>query len=255
MAILHFLGTGSGLLNPARNASAYMIQTDAGDILLDAGEPVSATLARRNYEWARLAALVITHTHADHTGGVPMLIQQLHLSARTAPLHLYAPAEYGSRLGDILAVHYLFREALRFPIEIHELAVDAEFEICGVTCRPLPSGHLRPARARAAEFGYANRGEAFALRLQVGERRLLYSGDVAAFDDVREALSAVDVAVLDSTHVDLEAVIAFGREHPGVEIVLSHVAPDLDAALLTERIAAAKIDSVRLAEDGAALPL
>jgi ribonuclease BN (tRNA processing enzyme) len=255
MAILHFLGTGSGLLNPARNASAYLIQTDRGDVLLDAGEPVAATLARRNYEWARLAALVITHTHADHTGGVPMLIQQLHLSGRTAPLDVHAPAEYGSRLCDLLAVHYLFCEGLRFPIEIHELGDDAAFEACGVTCRPLPTGHLRPALARAAELGHAPRGEAYALRLNVGDRRLLYSGDVATLDDVRQALAQAHVGVLDSTHVELEAVIAFAREHPDVEIVLSHVSPDLDTADLAQRVVAAKVESVRLAEDGAALPL
>jgi ribonuclease BN (tRNA processing enzyme) len=255
MAILHFLGTGSGLLNPARNASAYLVQTDLGDILLDAGEPVAATLARRSYDWARLAALVITHTHADHTGGVRMLIQQLHLSARTAPLRVHAPSEYAERLRDTLALHYLFPEALRFPLEIQPLSDRGEFALCGVACLALPTGHLHPARARAAEFGYANRGEAFALRLQVGERRLFYSGDVAAFADVREALVDVHLAVLDSTHTDLDVVIAFAWEHREVEIVLSHVAPDLDTDALAQKLAAAKIDWVRLAEDGAALPL
>ena len=184
-----------------------------------------------------------------------MLIQQLHLSARTAPLRVHAPSEYAERFRDILAVHYLFPEALRFPMEIQPLSDHGEFASCGATCLVLPTQHLRSARARAAEFGYANRGEAFALRLQVGERRLLYSGDVAAFADIREALVDVHLAVLDSTHTDLELVIAFAREHRDVEIVLSHVAPDLDTDLLEQKLAAVRIDWVRLAEDGAALPL
>jgi len=69
MAALHLLGTGLGLLNLKRNASACLLETAGGDILIDCGEPVAATLARRAYDWKRLQAIVLTHTHAPRGGG------------------------------------------------------------------------------------------------------------------------------------------------------------------------------------------
>jgi ribonuclease BN (tRNA processing enzyme) len=59
MAARHLLKTGSGLLNPKRNASACLFETAAGDILLDCGEPVAATLARQAYDWKRPEAKVL----------------------------------------------------------------------------------------------------------------------------------------------------------------------------------------------------
>jgi len=46
-----------------------------------------------------------------------------------------------------------------------------------------------PAASRAAELGYANACQAFAIRAELDGRALFYSGDVNAFEDIRQAMA------------------------------------------------------------------
>jgi len=255
MPSLHLLGTGAGLLNPERNASSYLLDLGDRDVLLDAGEPVSATLARRDFDWSRLHGIVITHTHADHCGGLPMLVQQLHLSGRTNPLDIYGPPEYVERLREHWGVHYLLHEAMKFEVRPHALEPGVPFELCGVSFLPSPTQHLQPAAGKVAEFGYPNRCEAFALRMQVDAVALFYSGDVGSFDDVRTQMDGCLLCVLDSTHVDLGDIMAWAADHPKTELILSHVVPGFDEQTLAADLRRRGVQNVALAVEGRVIAL
>ena len=255
MASLLLLGTGSGSLNPERNASAYLFQMTHGDILLDAGEPVAATLRRRAYDWSRLLGIVITHAHADHLGGLPMLVQQLYLSRRTNPLSLYGPPEYIERFREHWGMHYLLPEAMSFEVTADSLREGEVLHAGGAHIHPYPTGHLLPARDKVSEFGYPNRCEAFALRVSTGDAAFCYSGDVNSFDDLRAALPGCGLAVIDSTHVDLDSVLEWAHEVPQTRIILSHIATDFDPARLAAGLTKSGLSNVEVAVDGLTVSL
>jgi ribonuclease BN (tRNA processing enzyme) len=179
-----------------------------------------------------------------------MLIQQLHLSGRRHPLAVYGPAEYARRLPELLGVHYLFVEALRFDLVIRGLEAGTGFEVCGIQFVASATRHLEPAAARVAELGYANTCEAFAIQFQVDGRTILYSGDVNAFEDIRRAITGCDLALVDSTHIDLETVLSWAGDHPRTHVILSHVAEDLDTQVLALELAKTGMDTVRVAREG-----
>jgi ribonuclease BN (tRNA processing enzyme) len=255
MARLNALGTGAGLLNPLRNASSYLMETDHGDVLLDAGEPVSATLAKRDYDWSRLSGIIITHTHADHVGGLPMLIQQLHLSGRTNPLDLYGPSEFVERLRDYFGPHYLIMEAMKFEVRRVALVQSEAFEIAGVHFTPTSTKHLEPARKKVSQFGYPNRCESFALCIRTGSVSYFYSGDVRSFEDIRDHIGSAAVAILDSTHVDTDQLVDWAAAHPQCQVVLSHVVPNFDDHRLLAQARSAGAENLRLARDGEVIQL
>jgi ribonuclease BN (tRNA processing enzyme) len=255
MTAWHFLGTGSGLLNPQRHASAYLLETNAGDVLFDCGEPVAATLGKRGYDWSRLHAIVISHTHADHLGGLPMLMQQLHLSGRTNDLSIHAPTELAERLRDHLSAFYLLPEEFRFPCSFTALKTGEAFTTCGAEVAPFPTEHLSHYRGKLAEHGYTNRCEAFAFRIRIGEQVVFYSGDVASFNDIEHEMGGSRLAVLDSTHVNVDAAIAWAKSHPETQVVLSHVSPALDIAKVEHKCRDAGVLNIRIAEEGSVLPL
>lgn len=255
MPRLHLLGTGSGLQNPARAASSYLLEGPDGDILFDAGEPVSKTLAQRAYDWSRIQGIVISHTHADHLGGLPMLLQQLHISGRTNDLALHAPPEFAERAVEHLCLYYLFPEALTFKLHVHSLAAGVSFQLAG--CRILPSAttHLSPYAERVRAGKHAQRCEAFAFGVDIGSTRMHYSGDVGSFDDLRDVLEGARYAVVDSTHIDPGLVVAWAESHPDTTVVLSHVSPKWRNEEVTDLVRRHPSASVRLAVEGETLEL
>lgn len=253
MPRLHLLGTGSGLQNPARGASSYLLEGPHGDLLLDAGEPVSATLARRQYDWSRLSGIVISHTHADHLGGLPMLMQQIHISGRTHDLVLHAPAEFANLAASHLSTFYLLPEAFAFKLHIRSLVATQEFELAAFRLLPSSTTHLEPYRPRVQEGAHAQRCEAFAFSVQAGAARIFYSGDVGHFDDIRDALQGARFAVVDSTHIDPEAVAAWAQAHPETTVILSHVSPKWPLGVDAELRRRFPGASLRLAVEGEAL--
>lgn len=253
MPRLHLLGTGSGLQNPERAASSYLLEGPTGDVLFDAGEPVSATLARRGYDGSRLAGIVISHTHADHLGGLPMLIQQLHISGRTNDLALYAPHEFAHTAEAHLGLYYLFPEALTFELHIHSLVAGTAFSLAGCRIYPSATTHLSPYADRVRAGGHTQRCEAFAFSVEIGYERIFYSGDVGRFADIRDAMQGARYAVVDSTHIDPEEVASWAQSHSRTTVVLSHVSPKWKNEIPSDLARRHPNASVRLAVEGESL--
>ena len=88
------LGSGSGIPIIGRFNESILVEVEEHSYLFDAGEPCAATLHTnallRFYGWETLSHLpridiysikciFISHFDADHVGGLPMLLQVMHL--------------------------------------------------------------------------------------------------------------------------------------------------------------------------------
>lgn len=247
---LHLLGTGSGLVNPARHASAYLYETGAGDLLFDCGEPVAATLAARGYNWRRLAAVVLSHTHADHLGGLPMLIQQVHLARRTEPLVVVAPGELAARMRDHLGLFYLFTERLGFDLSVQQAEAHRPIRVSDAELLPVPTRHLTHYSEALAGLDYPNLCAAFGYRVTRPASCWFYSGDLGSFSDIESQLAGCTLAVVDSTHIGQAEVFDWAAANPGTLVILSHVSPHFDVAGCRAEIERRGLGNARVAEDG-----
>jgi L-ascorbate metabolism protein UlaG (beta-lactamase superfamily) len=216
---------------------------------------VAATLAGRGYDWRRLLAIVLSHTHADHLGGLPMLVQQIHLARRTEPLNVIAPAELAGHLSLHLGLFYLFVERLGFELSIHAAEAGRPLKVGDVEVLPVSTGHLDHYREALRGLDYANACAAFAYRVTRAETRWLYSGDLGSFGDIRGHLDGCTLAVVDSTHIGQAEVFDWAALHPGTVVILSHVSPHFDVAGCRADIAKRGLGNVRVAEDGEFLQL
>ena len=77
-----FLGTSDGLPSPDRHHASLLVKLASRTILLDCGEPCGHTLKRIGEGFNAIDVVVISHTHADHIGGFPMLLQSMWLERR-----------------------------------------------------------------------------------------------------------------------------------------------------------------------------
>jgi ribonuclease Z len=196
------LGTGDGFPCADRHHSSYLYEVAGSTVLIDCGESVTRSLKARGFDWNRLDAIMLSHTHADHVGGVFMLLQGLWLERRSRPLTVYLPAHAIAPLRRMLRHGYLFPELLGFEVEFSPLRAGRAMAVGRLKVTPFPTSHLTGLR-RAFHRRYRVGFEAFSFLLAGAGRRIVHSGDLGAPRDLRPLLDEpVDLLICELAHFE-----------------------------------------------------
>ncbi len=86
-----FLGTGGSMPSPRRGMPAIMVVRDGERMLFDCGEGTQRQMMCARSGFMDISSIFLTHFHADHTLGIPGLIQTMGFQGRSEPLHIYGP--------------------------------------------------------------------------------------------------------------------------------------------------------------------
>lgn len=252
---LLFLGTGPGTPVRGRFFSSCLLTCGEAQILVDAGEPCSQRLAEEGVDVARIDAVLITHGHSDHSGGLPMLLQSAWLAPRTRPLDVYLPRELIAPLGAWLGAVYLPPSLLGFPLEFHAWDAAATVHPApGVELSVFPTSHLRGLRERIDPR--AARGfEVFGLDMRCGGKRIVFSSDLGSAEDLLPVVaSPCDALVCELSHFRPEELFSVLRGKQIGSLLFNHLAPELnghEAALLgAARAALPQIGEIMAVRDG-----
>ncbi|TVR98676.1 MAG: MBL fold metallo-hydrolase, partial [Trueperaceae bacterium] len=65
------------------------VEADAGVLLIDCGGDAAQRLRAHGLDPAALAGIIVTHEHADHVAGFPLLLERMWLGGRRAPVDVY----------------------------------------------------------------------------------------------------------------------------------------------------------------------
>ncbi len=216
--IITTLGTSHGDHTYCRYNSATLFEIDDRAYLVDVGEPVCATMIRLGKDLDRLKAAFVTHMHADHVGGLPMLIKTLRKYPKEGKhTDVFLAEDVADSLGAWLrAMH------IEWPLSMVSVRAttqgciydDGTLEVSAESTR-----HLRdPERPDVAlSFSYV---------LEAEGKRIVYTGDLSHdFSDFPVAArdEPCDMCICEITHYQPESALPVLMDCPIRRLVLNHV--------------------------------
>ena len=138
---IHILGCGSALPTLKHLASSQVVEVRGKYFMIDCGEGTQIQLRRSRLAFTKIQAVFISHLHGDHCFGLIGMISTFGMLGRTAPLHVYAPADLGPMLDSQLA---MFCTGLEFKVVFHAVDTTRSYTIYedkSVTVDTLPLDH------------------------------------------------------------------------------------------------------------------
>jgi ribonuclease Z len=218
------LGVGDGWPCADRRHSAFVYRAGRTSILIDCGEGVSGAFKASGLGCDTVDALFLSHLHADHVGGFPMLVQGFWLEGRRKPLIVRAPAEGLAPLQGVLRAGYLFDEVLPFRLAFEPLVHGRAVKVGDVRVTPFHTSHLDRLRQRG--LGEPGRGfEAFSFLIETPGRRIGHSADIGAPKDLDPLLAQpLDLLLCELAHGEPEALLARLRQASIRQVVFMHLA-------------------------------
>ena len=225
MSELVLIGTSDAFGAGGRRQSAYLLRTPVGSVLLDCGGSTASGLAALGIERDEIEAVLLTHFHADHFGGVPLLLLGAHYADhRRRPLTIAGPPGVERRVREVA-------RALGHTLDEHRLGFEVRF-------LELPTGETReigPVEARAFATFHSPDSVPHGLVVRTGQRRVAYSGDTGWFDALPGEVNGADLFLCECTqvqrefeyHLSLDELAERSREFDCGRLVLTHLGAEM----------------------------
>lgn len=189
MATTHLLGTGAALSDKDRTTTMLAVQGASSLVLIDCGGDAAHRLLAAGLQLNTVTALIVTHEHADHAAGFPLLMERLWLAGIGERFDVYgiAPA-----INQVHRIHAAFDTSTwpRYPtIEYHEIehvAGTAVLETDDLSITASPGRHAVPV---------------VGLRVvdKVGGGVMAYSCDTERSDVIADLARGADLLVHEAT--------------------------------------------------------
>jgi len=242
---------------PERACSSILIESNSRSYLLDAGEGCASSIIRHKVNTDKIKQIFITHTHADHSIGIFMLVQMMHLLGRKDSLDIYLPEEAVFWFENMFDALYLFPEDLKFRFELKPITKDFIFQDENLTLRTYLNQHLLPNNNFISEQNLPNRMESYCFIVNLGNKKIVYSGDIAQKEDIENLIEGVDLLLCEATHIDPEELLALVTRKKVKSTILTHIPEELNIKKdrLEKRAAGNDYKNLKFAYDGLSIDI
>jgi ribonuclease BN (tRNA processing enzyme) len=218
-----FLGSGDAFGSGGRHQACIAVEGEGRTYLLDCGATALVSMGQLAFDTGAIGAILVTHLHGDHFGGLPFyLLQQQFLRRRATPLVVAGPEGTADRVAA--AAEALFPSLMAhrtYPLEYVAWRDREPVSVAGAMVTPFAVQH--PSGATP-----------FALRVELAGKVICYSGDTEWTPALAEAARDSDLLVVECTsferrvpaHLSYRTLLAHRAELMARRVVLTHLGPD-----------------------------
>jgi ribonuclease BN (tRNA processing enzyme) len=245
---LTIVGSGDAFGSGGRFNTCFHLEAAGKVFLIDCGASTHVALNARGIDANTIDAIILTHLHGDHFGGIPfLLLQGQFLTRRDRPLLIAGPPGSTERINTLVEACFprSLKNKWRFPWSVTEISVGVPTDVLG----------LNVVSAEVIHFSGA---PSTALRLSDGDKTLAYSGDTEWTEVLLPIANGADLFIAEcyeydrelSGHMNWKTIRQRLKGFNARRVMLTHMNPNMLA-----KVAEPKAAGVLVAEDGLVLDL
>jgi ribonuclease BN (tRNA processing enzyme) len=245
---LTIVGCGDAFGSGGRSNTCFWLETNKTVLAVDFGASALPALKRLKLDPRRLDAVVLSHLHGDHFGGLPfLLLDAQFLSRRDKPLLIAGPPGTRARLDALMEVMFPRSTGTKWKYSWSVQEIEA-----GTSSKVL--GH----DIVTAEVIHQSGAPSTALRLTIDGKVFAYSGDTEWTDALLPIANGADLFICEcynfegalTGHLNWQTLKDKLHALAAKRVMLTHLNPTMLARLDDVRSA-----GVQIAEDGVVLQL
>lgn len=240
-----FLGSGDAFGSGGRMNACILVEADEARFLLDFGASSLIAMRRHGVDPNDIDAILISHLHGDHFGGIPFLVlDSQFVTKRTDPLTIAGPPGTKERIERAMEVFY--------PGSSYS---DHGFELDTVEMEPGASCRLGWIQVTPYLVSHPSGAPPFALRIEIDGKVIAYTGDTEWTDSLVEAGRGADLLIAEAYFYDRE--VAHHLDYRTLAAHLDAIGPKrlVITHMSDEMLARADSLGCDFAEDGKSIEL
>jgi len=192
---LKVLGSGDAFSSGGRFNSAFYFTTSQMNFLLDCGATTLLALKQHDIQTNEIDAVIISHFHGDHFGGLIFLLLQEKINKRKKPIHIISPIGMDEKLKTAAELFYPGSEIL------HEL--DIKYTFYGSHQKI----ELQNLKIETFPVVHAEESLPHGIRIEVDGAVIAYSGDTEWTDELIALSDGADLFICECNF--------YGESSPG----------------------------------------
>lgn len=227
--VVQFLGSGDAFGSGGRAQTCIYVDCPDFRFLIDCGASGLVSMKKWGVSPSAVDAILITHLHGDHFGGIPFFILDAQLIARrTRPLVIAGPPGLESRIYAAMEIFFPGSSKIqqKFPIQFIVLENEA-------------SSKIGPISVNAFHVLHPSGDPSLAIRIGCGGKIIAYSGDTEWTDSLIPTAQGADLFICEAYfldkkvkfHMDYATLMSHQTELACRRLVVTHMGDDMLAKI------------------------
>lgn len=223
--VVQFLGSGDAFGSGARDQTCIYVDSPDFRFLIDFGASGLISMKRWGISCSAVDAILLTHLHGDHFGGIPFFILDAQLiSKRTKPLVITGPPGVERRIQAAMEIFFPGSSKIQQKFAIRFIEIEDK--------TPTAIG---PLTVSGYQVHHASGDPSLAIRVGCGGKTIAHSGDTEWTDALIQAAQGADLFICEAYffdkkikyHMDYSSLMRHRQELGCRRLVITHMSEDM----------------------------